>query len=126
MIRVTILGCWLLIIALSLVGCGSHQATLLGKPPAPNGAVASGVSTISTVQHAKLAQPVKLAGTMTEKCPVAGCWFYVIDKTGKIKVDTKDAGFTVTEVPLQSEVTVVGKVATEGSERKIEATSVSY
>lgn len=124
MTRVANLGCCLLI-ASALAGCGSHQAALLGKPPAA--AVSSlAVSPVATAQHAKLAQVVKLTGTMSEKCPIAGCWFYMFDKTGKIKVDTKAAGFTVAEVPLQSQVTVTGKVVTEGSERKIEATSVSY
>jgi uncharacterized protein YdeI (BOF family) len=45
---------------------------------------------------------------MIEKCPVAGCWFVLRDKTGTVRVDTKAAGFVVTEVPLNTELTVQG------------------
>jgi len=45
---------------------------------------------------------VVLHGRMTQKCPVAGCWFMLHDETGTIKVDTKNAGFVVVDIPLQS------------------------
>jgi len=63
---------------------------------------------------------------MIEKCPVAGCWFVVRDDSGKIKVDTKNAGFVVVDVPLQMPVLIAGRVATNGAERFIDATGVRY
>lgn len=63
---------------------------------------------------------------MIEKCPVAGCWFRLQDNTATIKVDTKSAGFVVTDVPLQTTVTVSGKVGTEGNLPLIEATGLRY
>jgi uncharacterized protein YdeI (BOF family) len=69
---------------------------------------------------------VTLHGKMVEKCPTAGCWFYLSDPTGAIKVDTKTAGFVVTKVPLQAEVTVSGKLVQEGSDTVLEATGLRY
>lgn len=63
---------------------------------------------------------------MFEKCPVAGCWFRLRDRTGTIKVDTKAAGFVVVKVPLATTVTVSGKVVADGDEVMIEAAGVRY
>jgi len=63
---------------------------------------------------------------MFEKCPVAGCWLRVRDETGTIKVDTKSAGFVVVDVPLNSKVTVMGKVINEGGEVSLEAEGLQY
>ena len=63
---------------------------------------------------------------MIEKCPVAGCWLRVQDRTGTIKVDTKSAGFVVVNVPLESKVTVAGKIVMEGDETVIEAEGLRY
>jgi uncharacterized protein YdeI (BOF family) len=65
-------------------------------------------------------------GDMTEKCPVAGCWFILQDPSGQLKVDTKNAGFVVVNVPLKSRVTVAGRVTTNGSERLMEATGLRF
>ena len=54
---------------------------------------------------------VQVTGIMVEKCPVAGCWFILKDKTGTVRVDTKSAGFVVSDLPLQTPVTVTGTVA---------------
>ena len=69
---------------------------------------------------------VMVRGTMTEKCPVAGCWFMLRDDTGTIKVDSKSGGFVVVEIPLNTTVTVAGRVSTNGTERFIDATGVHY
>lgn len=69
---------------------------------------------------------VTIEGTLVEKCPVAGCWFRIRDDTGVIKVDTKMAGFVVTEIPLQTRLTVGGKVALEGVEIVLQATGLRY
>lgn len=62
---------------------------------------------------------------MTEKCPVAGCWFMLRDKTGIVRVDTKNAGFVVTEVPVHTQMTVTGTVAS-GTPPGLNATGIRY
>jgi hypothetical protein len=47
------------------------------------------------------------------------------DKTGIVRVDTKQAGFVVSEVPLHTTMTVSGTVAS-GSEGGVKATGVRY
>lgn len=103
-----------------LAGCGQPEGTVLGR--APRGEVKN----VIAVQAGETAPDVTLRGTMVEKCPTAGCWFYLRDDTGTIKVDTKAAGFVVVDVPLQAEVTVVGKVRTEGDEVSVQAAGLRY
>ena len=106
---------------LLIAGCHQPNSTVLGK--APEGEP----RTISSVKTGDAPPQVTLQGVMIEKCPVAGCWFYLRDGTGVIKVDTKLAGFVVLDVPLQSRLTVSGKkVVADGGEVTIEATGVRY
>jgi len=111
----------ILFVSIILVGCSQQQSTLLGKQPDRKAQ-----HSIAEVQHLKPATPVSIQGTMVEKCPTAGCWFKLHDQTGIIKVDTKAAGFTVTEVPLQTSMTVTGKVVSNGSDKMIQATNLTY
>jgi uncharacterized protein YdeI (BOF family) len=106
---------------LLIPGCQQSNSIVLGQAPA-------GVpQTISAVTLAQVESPVTIQGVLVEKCPVAGCWFYLRDDTGRIKVDTKSAGFVVVDVPVQSRLTVSGKkVKTENGECLIEATGVRY
>jgi hypothetical protein len=102
-----------------LAGC-SKGPTNLGRPV--EGAAAS-------VEVALAAQPggdVVVQGVMTKKCPVAGCWFILSEGSRSVKVDTKDAGFVVVDVPLDTKMTVAGRMITNGEERVIEATGVLY
>ena len=102
------------------VGCHPTAQAILGK--APKGPA----RTILAVRAGDTPRQVTLSGTMTEKCPVAGCWFRLKDDTGSIKVDTKSAGFVVVNVPLQAKLTVSGKIVVEGDDLAIEATGVRY
>jgi uncharacterized protein YdeI (BOF family) len=103
---------------LALAGCAGHESNALGAPPAS--------SSIIAIRDLKSSgAPVMIRGVMVEKCPVAGCWFIVRDRTGTIKVDTKGAGFVVTDVPLNTTVTVTGRLKTSG-ERLITATGMRY
>jgi hypothetical protein len=43
-----------------------------------------------------------------------------------IKVDTKDAGFVVVDVPLQASLTVAGRLETNGAGRILKATGLRY
>jgi len=102
------------------VACGRPKGMFLGKAPSGN------PNSILAVQAGDTPTIVTLRGTMIEKCPVAGCWFRIRDDSGIIKVDTKTAGFVVTDVPLQTTVTVGGKVAAEGDETVLKATGLRY
>ena len=57
---------------------------------------------------------------------MAGCWFDVRDPSGTLRVDTKAAGFVVLDLPLQTTVTVSGRVARSGAERILDATGLRY
>ena len=102
------------------VGCSG------GNPKTLGAAVEGAPVTVTSVQQSNVESRVVLHGTMTKKCPVAGCWFLLHDATGTIKVDTKNAGFVVLDVPLNTSVTVAGRVVTNGTERCIDATGVRY
>jgi len=110
----------LFICLLFVVGCSRPRGTVLGKAP-------KGESrTILAVRDGTTPPDVVLRGVMVEKCPTAGCWFRLSDGTGTLKVDTKNAGFVVVDVPLQSTVLVAGKVVADGNEVLLEATGVRY
>lgn len=101
----------------SFPGCRSQHSTVRGIAP---------TGPIVAVRDLKdTGKPVVLQGTMVEKCPVAGCWFMLRDKTGVIKVDTKGAGFVVTDVPLNIRVTVSGVLKTSG-ERLLAANGMRF
>jgi hypothetical protein len=63
---------------------------------------------------------------MTEKCPVAGCWFTMKDSTGTIRIDTRTANFVVVDVPLKSQLLVSGRVIKNGDTREIEASGIRF
>ena len=102
-----------------LSGCGSKQSTVLGKIPAQ--------APSSTVRELpkRAGTAVTLQGEMIEKCPVAGCWFMLRDKTGIVRVDTKASGFVVSEVALHTNMTVTGTV-TSGPDSALKATGLRY
>ncbi len=104
-----------------LSGCSATtQETVRGIRPASS-------VTATTHDLAKLpaARNVTLQGEMIEKCPVAGCWFILRDKTGTVRVDTKAAGFVVSDVPLHTNLIVSGTVV-PGTQPGLAATGVRY
>ncbi|MFO1511808.1 MAG: hypothetical protein U1F83_02675 [Verrucomicrobiota bacterium] len=105
---------------LLVAGCGKSSGKVLGK--APKGKTDS----VLSVKGGITAPQVVLSGVMIEKCPTAGCWFRLRDDTGVIKVDTKLAGFVVVDVPVDSKVTVGGKVIADGNDVQIEATGIQF
>ena len=114
----------LALVLLACVGlataCQKSSSTVMGK--APKGQP----RTILSVRAGDTPTQVTIGGVMIEKCPVAGCWFRLRDSTGTIKVDTKAAGFVVVDVPLQSPVTVTGRIVAEGNDVILEATGLRY
>jgi uncharacterized protein YdeI (BOF family) len=110
----------LLILLLLAGGCRKPEGKVLGKPP--KGAVDS----IIAVKAGDTPPQVTIEGVMVEKCPFAGCWFRLRDRTGTIKVDTKTAGFVVVDLPLETQLTVAGKVVPDGKDMALEATGLRY
>jgi len=106
--------------ALAAAGCGKQKGTVLGKAPSGE------PQAVLAVREGITPPNLTLRGAVVEKCPTAGCWFLIADRTGALKVDTKSAGFVVTAIPLQREVTVSGKIVYEGSEPVLEATGLRY
>jgi len=95
------------------------------KPATVLGARPSDAAPVKIASLTKSKQPQTIAGTMIDKCPIAGCWFHVKDSTGVVKVDTKNSGFVVTDVPINSHVTVTGLVR-ESDEQTLTASGMSY
>ena len=110
---------WVLIMV-GLAGCSKPGGRTLGS------AVEGPGMTVAGIQKANVDSRIVLHGTMTDKCPVAGCWFILQDGTGSIKVDTKSAGFVVVDLPLQTALSVAGRVTTNGAVRVVDATGIRY
>jgi uncharacterized protein YdeI (BOF family) len=103
-----------------LSGCGAQHETTRG---AALPAVA--VSNVAQLAQVERATPVVLRGEMIDKCPVAGCWFMLRDKTGIVRIDTKAAGFVVSDVPLHTTMTVAGRVM-PGTQPGVAATGIRF
>jgi hypothetical protein len=114
--RVVVIACLLLLAAgwatWSLRAASSSRE--LGHPPltAPR-------TTIAAVRRNPVAfvgKTVKLMGRMTERCPSAGCWFYLNDGTGDIRVDAGAGGFSVLGLPMGARIIVFGTLIQEPGE----------
>lgn len=105
---------------LALDGCGRSTVKVKGKNPTGK------EKTVLAIRAGDAGTNVVLTGTLTEKCPTAGCWFWLNDSTGMIRVDTKIAGFVVTDVPLNCRVTVAGRVVELEGEPIIHASGIRY
>lgn len=101
-------------------GCSKPKGTVLGTMP--EGKPVS----VLAVRAGTTPPKIILDGMMIEKCPTAGCWFRLRDGTGLIKIDTKSAGFVVVDVPLQTRVSVAGRIIPDGDDVQIEATGIRY
>lgn len=109
-----------LVACLALAGCSAKQTHVLGVAPA-----AQRTETVRSLTQSPASAKVSVQGEMIEKCPVAGCWFILRDKTGTVRVDTKAAGFVVSSVPLHTQMTVSGTVV-PGTQPSLAATGVRY
>jgi uncharacterized protein YdeI (BOF family) len=109
-----------MIVAALVCGCGNRDSGNLGQD------VEGAPVSVTAARQSTSSAPVVVRGTMTQKCPVAGCWFMLRDESGTIKIDTKNGGFVVTDVPLNSTVTAAGILVVNGSERYVDATGVKY
>lgn len=112
--------CYAAALLLAGTACRKQAGTVLGKSPKGE------VETILAVRDGITPPDVTLRGAIVEKCPTAGCWFILKDQTGLIKVDTKAAGFVVTQIPLDTIVTVSGKLAYQDEAASLNATGLRY
>jgi uncharacterized protein YdeI (BOF family) len=110
----------MLVVGALLCACGHDHGTVLGKAPGGE------LKNVIAVRGGETSPKVTLHGKIVEKCPTAGCWFYLQDGTGTIKVDTKAAGFVVVNVPLETTVTVSGKIVNASEDVSVEATGLRY
>ena len=116
----------------ALTGCQGSPSQTMGKAPVEGAGPIVPVSQIKLVsvkpedsKKLPAATPIVVRGTMIEKCPISGCWFMLKDKTGVIKIDTKNAGFVVSDLALNTEITVLGIPASSG-EACITASGIRY
>jgi hypothetical protein len=114
--RVLVILCLLLLAACwttwSLRAATSSRE--LGHPP--RSASPASIAAIRERPSALAGKMVSLTGRMTERCPTAGCWFYLNDGTGDLRVDLGAGGFSVSGLPTGARVTVYGKVVQEPGE----------
>jgi hypothetical protein len=101
-----------------------------GKPNKFGQSAGTTVRPIAEIQQNPekyLNQVVTIDGTITRECPGSGCWWYVKDKTGEIRVDSKRGNFGL---PLKQEGKTVRTtgvaVKTEGGELQIDATGAEF
>ena len=115
---------WVVLLALAggvaISGCGSSGKSVRGIPPT------DAAISLAAAKEVHAGAPVTIHGKMIEKCPVAGCWFIVKDQSGTLRVDTKAAGWVVLDLPLNTEVTVSGKMASGTSEPMLDASGMRY
>jgi uncharacterized protein YdeI (BOF family) len=113
----------LIVLAAALIGGGIYVfrggSVELGSG-VPDGAQIISVQEVLNQGKAWAGREVTLRGEMTQKCPTSGCWFYMKDDTGDMRVDTAPSGFTISEIPLGKTITVYGKVVmTEGGSEMV-------
>ena len=110
-----------LITLVFLAGCRVPESLLLGVAP-----LETPQSTVRAMLTEKHTAPLRLQGTIVEKCPVSGCWFRLKDDSGTVLVDLKPAGLTAAEIPVGTKVMAVGTVQREGDVLRLRATGIRY
>lgn len=114
--RVLIIACLLMLAACwtawSLRAASSSRE--LGHPP--QSAAPTTIAAVRRSPAALAGKVISLTGRMTERCPTAGCWFYLNDGTGDLRVDAGAGNFSVSGLPVGARLTVYGKVTQEPGE----------
>ena len=69
-------------------------------------------------------ETVHIAGVITKECPHTGCWAYVKDDTGQIRIDTKKGGFALPLGREGARISVTGTLEVkQNGDLEISATS---
>ncbi len=87
---------------------------VLGHPPAT--APSTTIAALQRDPGLLAGKLVALTGRMTDRCPSAGCWFYLNDGTGDLRVDAGAGRFSVLGLPIGARITVFGKLTLEPGE----------
>ena len=104
------------IVVVVLVGAGAFyllrpQKETLGTPP-PGSTSVSDIGTLSAEQEGQM---VRISGTIIKECPSAGCWAYIKDDTGEIRIETTAGGFALPLRREGSKIEVTGTVKVKDS-----------
>jgi hypothetical protein len=86
----------------------------LGQPPRT--ATSATIAALRGSPAAFAGKTVAVTGRMTDRCPTAGCWFYLNDGTGDLRVDARAGSFSVSGLPVGARLTVYGKLIREPGE----------
>jgi hypothetical protein len=114
--RAVVIFC-LLLAALGWAGWSLRAASsgrALGHPP--RAALAAHIAGILRNPQPFMGKTLSLTGRMTERCPTAGCWFYLNDGTGSLRVDAGAGSFSVLGLPMGARLTVFGRLIHESGE----------
>jgi hypothetical protein len=113
-VAVIVIGTWYV-----LSGDGNRKNNRFGER---TGTTVVSIADLQKSPDKYLNQVVTIDGKITRECPKSGCWWYVQDRTGEMRVDSKGGGFAL---PLKREghrVRTTGiAVKTEGGELQIAA-----
>jgi hypothetical protein len=116
--RVILLLC-LLLLAVCWSTWSLRAASLgrdLGRPPRV--AVRTSISELRRRPAAFAGQTVAVTGQITDRCPTAGCWFYLNDGTSSLRVDARAGAFSVLGLPIGARLTVFGTLVQEPDEEQ--------
>jgi hypothetical protein len=116
------------VVAVALIGAGiwyvlsdegSGRQNRFGKS---NGTTVTSIADLQKSPGTYMNRVVTIDGKITRECPSSGCWWYVNDGTGEMRVDSKRGGFAL---PLKREGHMVRTtgiaVKMEGGEMQIAA-----
>ena len=114
--RVLIIACLLMVAACWAAWSlrAASESRELGHPPRT--AVAATIEAVRRDPGAFVGKMISLTGRMTERCPTAGCWFYLNDGTGDLRVDAQPGNFSVSGLPIGARITVYGTLLQEPGE----------
>lgn len=86
----------------------------LGRPA--RGAISATIAELRRTPGAFRDKAVAVTGQVTKRCPTAGCWFYLNDGTGDLRIDARPGSFSVLSVPIGARLTVFGRLVQEPAE----------
>jgi hypothetical protein len=114
--RVIIIACLLMVIVCwatwTLRAASSGRE--LGRPP--RGAVIATIDALRRSPGTFAGKTIAVSGQLTQRCPTAGCWFYLNDGTGDLRVDARPGSFSVLGLPIGARLTVYGRLVREPGE----------
>lgn len=106
------------------VGGRERPARAFGGPV---GGQAVTISEVLASPEAYLGETVTVEGRIVRMCPTTGCWWYLDDGTGQLRVSSTAAGFALPLGQDGKRIRTTGKVVrNEGGELEIAATGAEF